>query len=139
MLFLVYRNNVRRVFKIITITVAVIGISFPVWYPYTENVRMKQEANLKAGGSFQSRETLWRDRIAEFKENPMLGSGFASINKEVIKAKDKINANGGIEPGSSWLFILSSVGLLGMLAFSTVFLFRLQKGYDKNIPRILCL
>ena len=87
MLFLVYRNNVRRVFKIITITVAVIGISFPVWYPYTENVRMKQEANLKAGGSFQSRETLWRDRIAEFKENPMLGSGFASINKEVIKAK----------------------------------------------------
>ena len=128
MLFLVYRNNVRRVFKIITITVAVIGISFPVWYPYTENVRMKQEANLKVGGSFKSRETLWGDRISEFKENPMLGNGFASINKEVIKAKDKINANGGIEPGSSWLFILSSVGLLGMLAFSTVFFVPIAKG-----------
>lgn len=128
MLFLVYRNNIRRIFKIITITVAVIGISFPVWYPYTENVRMKQEANLKAGGSFQSRETLWEDRIAEFKENPILGSGFASINKEVIKARDKINTNGGIEPGSSWLFILSSVGLLGILAFSTVFFVPIIKG-----------
>lgn len=132
MLFLVYRNNVRRVFRIITIIIAVIGISFPVWYPYTENVRMKQEANLKVGGSFKSRETLWGDRISEFKENPMLGNGFASINKEVIKAKDKINANGVIEPGSSWLFILSSVGLLGMLAFSTVFFVPIAKGLQQE-------
>lgn len=128
LLFLIYRNNICHVFKVVAITALVIGISFPVWYPYTENVRMKQEANQRVGGTFKSREVLWNDRVTEFKKSPILGSGFASINKEIIKAKDKINIMGGVEPGSSWLFILSSVGLLGMFAFLAIFLIPIIKG-----------
>lgn len=132
LLILVYKNNIRRVFKVVAIILFAIVISTPVWYPYTENVRMKQEANQQAGGTFHSRELLWNDRVTEFKKNPILGSGFASINKEIINAKDKINATGGIEPGSSWLFILSSIGLLGMLAFLTVFLIPIIKGLKQE-------
>ena len=56
----------------------------------------------------------------EFKAYPFFGVGFATMNKEAVSRSSK-SGSGTIEPGSSWLFLLSSMGLMGFLSFSILF------------------
>ena len=48
-------------------------------------------------------------------KSPVIGSGFASYNNTIVKRKS--SDTGNIEPGSSWLFLLSSTGLVGFISF----------------------
>lgn len=102
--------------KYLIVALFLVVISSPVWYPYTEKVREKTEARNAMGGQFSSRDDMWNARKAEFESNPVLGIGFSSV--DLKKSSDSVRANGGIEPGTSWLFMLSSVGLLGTLFFA---------------------
>ncbi len=117
LLYIRYGAQKAKLLKIFLSLIIGLLISGPIWYPYTEQIRFKQERNLRSGGTFQSRERLWEDRWAEFNNSPMIGSGFASMNKKLVKQKLTNNAKGGVEPGSSWLFLLSSTGILGLLCF----------------------
>lgn len=117
LLYIRYGAQKIKLLKILLSLIIGLLVSGPIWYPYTEQIRFKQERNLRSGGTFQSRERLWEDRWAEFNNSPIIGSGFASMNKELVKQKLTNNAKGGVEPGSSWLFLLSSTGLLGFLCF----------------------
>ena len=107
-------------------------VLFPVWFPYTEVVREKTEAREAMGGQFSSRDDLWSARVAEFESSPIWGIGFSSVDLE----KTSVRANGGIEPGSSWFFMLSSVGLFGTLFFSILILRPIFK-YMFNSNQIL--
>ena len=70
------------------------------------------------GSLTSSRDALWEDRIKEFKAFPVFGVGFASYNLNYIQSENSINRlSGTVEPGSSWLFLLSSLGLYGFLSF----------------------
>lgn len=138
-----YSHQKVKLFKISALATMGLLVSAPIWYPYTEQVRLKQKRNLEAGGTFQSREKIWEDRWREFEHNPILGSGFASMNKDLIKSKLTSNEQGGVEPGSSWLFLLSSMGLLGLISFLYVgvrpwikFL-RLKNIYNDPTPWLL--
>ena len=112
-----YSHQKIKLFKTSSLVIIALLLSSPIWYPYTEQVRLKQERNLDAGGTFHSRERIWEDRWREFKYSPILGSGFASMNKDLIKGETTNNERGGVEPGSSWLFLLSSIGILGFVSF----------------------
>lgn len=64
-----------------------------------------------------SREQLWLARIDEFCESPVVGVGFANVRRysslydnEVVKFADP---DKNIEPGSSWLNVLSTTGIIG--------------------------
>ena len=69
-----------------------------------------------------TRETLWNDRIAEFNNSPLIGVGFA-VQKDDIDEQSGDNEEGTIEPGSTYLMILSMTGVIGGLAF-IIFLFK---------------
>lgn len=116
-LFFYYRKRIKKLIKMTFISFLLICVSYPIWYPYTENIRMKQEASSEVGGLLTSREVLWEDRYNEFLDKPLLGSGFASMDLNLVKADKFDIETGSIEPGSSWLFLLSSIGILGFVAF----------------------
>lgn len=62
-------------------------------------------------GASNTREELWANRLAEFKQNPLTGIGIGVqlyTTKSTIFSKDK-----NIEPGSSYLTTLSMTGLMG--------------------------
>lgn len=89
-----------------------------LWWPYTERLRQKTESSRKNGGTVSSRERIWQDRIDEFTAFPLFGVGFSSFNLDYIQSEHTINRQAGtVEPGTSWLFLLSSLGLYGFLAF----------------------
>jgi len=71
-------------------------------------------------GTKNTRETLWEDRINEFKSSPIFGVGFAS-QSNVLADKTGEKMGGRIEPGSTYLMVLSMTGLLG--AFVLLFFF----------------
>lgn len=63
-----------------------------------------------------SRDSLWNNRISEFIQNPIFGIGFNTVNLDISHYEFKEESS-SIEPGSSWLFILSTTGLLGFISF----------------------
>ncbi|MCD8270162.1 MAG: O-antigen ligase family protein [Parabacteroides sp.] len=106
-----------------------------LWWPYTERLRQKTESSRDNGGTVSSREGLWQDRIDEFTAFPIFGVGFASYNLDYIQSEHSINRQTGtVEPGSSWLFLLSSLGLYGFLSFLLPFAYTVYILYkDKDI------
>ena len=84
------------------------------------------------GLTSNSRNTLWDERIYEFKTSPIFGIGFASsLDKSSILIKE----SGSLEPGSSWLAILAMTGILGFLSFSLLMLetvMKVLKNFHKN-------
>ena len=129
-LILMYRKRTKEMLKKLCVILFVGIVAFPVWYTYAENIRMKQEANKNAGSSFFSREVLWNDRLAEIEKSPIIGSGFAAMNKHVVT--QYANDEGGVEPGSSWLFLLSSLGIIGFTAFFNIAVCPILKSFKKN-------
>lgn len=80
------------------------------------------------GGSpvFFSRDKLWNARLTEFESSPMIGIGYANelyssnhVNGGVIDNNIEPGGMtaGSLEPGSSWLSILSYSGILGGATF----------------------
>lgn len=59
-----------------------------------------------------TREELWESRLQEFGESPVTGIGFAGVTQS-----QEISTYIPVEPGSSYLSILSMTGLLGLLGF----------------------
>ena len=70
---------------------------------------------MESRGLENTREVLWNDRIREFKTNPFFGVGFASQDDKLLEGKVG-GEKGNIEPGSTYLMILSMTGLFGTLA-----------------------
>ncbi len=67
-----------------------------------------------------SRDALWQARWEEFLSSPWVGIG---IGNQTVFAEpwddiDAIMATGNIEPGSSWLAVLSQTGAIGFIAFA---------------------
>lgn len=107
----------------IGVILAVIGsLTFPLWGGALDDVVAKQNANVEAGGSFESRSSKWEARIEEFQSDPLFGVGFASVDLSNVKAMDDTNGDSGVvETGSSWLCIFSMTGLIGAFLLLPVF------------------
>lgn len=68
-----------------------------------------------------SRDSLWGARWEEFLSSPWVGIG---IGNQTVFAEPwddvaRILTTGNIEPGSSWLAVLSQTGVIGLIAFLT--------------------
>ena len=124
-LFLRFRSNLTKFSIVLLLIVAIAGITFPIWGGLTDFLVEKQQGNIELGGStLYSRERKINARIAEFKSSPVVGIGFASVDPQL----DVVNfSNGQIEPGTSWLAILSMTGLLGISAFLLICFFMFKK------------
>lgn len=90
----------------------ILGLSFPIWQNALYGISVKNE-NSSELGEYGSRTVKFYSRISEFVSSPVYGVGFASIDP---KGDDYYNAETGvIEPGSSWLALLSMTGVCGFL------------------------
>lgn len=119
-LFLLFKYNsgiksgkIRGVIYVLLVIV----ISFPLWGNYLEGVQKKMRNNIERGSPFASRESIWKERLSEFKSSPIIGIGYASktINKFDNEEKSQV------ELGSSYLGILSMTGLIGLISFLVIF------------------
>ena len=117
-LYIKYRTRLTRFAIVILVVLAVGGVTFPIWGGITDFLVQKQQISMDLGGSIMSsRETKFNARIIEFKSKPICGIGFATVDPLL----DKVNlSDGQIEPGSSWLAILSMTGLLGLITFLSI-------------------
>lgn len=80
-------------------------------------------------GIDNTRTELWHDRILEFSSSPFFGVGFAAQDLTLDGRIGKgANEQGGVEPGSTYLMILSMTGAIGL--FSLILLF---SNYIKEI------
>ena len=101
--------------KIVIIAV-VVALLLPSAGFITSRVMEKQRQREEMGqGVFDSRNEKFTYRLQEFEEHPFQGVGFAAIDPDL---GDNYNPSSGvIEPGSSWLFVLSMAGILGFIPF----------------------
>lgn len=112
----IYRHHVMRLGRVLFTALCLAVLTSGFWWAHTEALRSKMENGEKAGSVTSSRDRLWEARMDEFKAFPIFGVGFATMNKESVSKIVKLGS-GTIEPGSSWLFLLSSMGLVGFLSF----------------------
>lgn len=124
-LFRRYRANLTRFSVVLLLIIAIGGITFPIWGGFTDFLVEKQEGNIEKGGSMMySRERKIEARIIEFKSSPITGIGFATVDPKL----DVVDfSNGRIEPGTSWLAVLSMTGLLGFSAFLIICILTFKK------------
>ena len=135
LLAIICKNNIRLLLKVYVSLFIVLMAASPILLPYTEAVRQKQENNMKLGGTFSSRDKLFDDRITEFIASPIIGSGFASVNENVAHNTSINKDTGTIEPGSSWLFVLSSMGIIAFAIFSFLIIKPIIKLYLVSSPK----
>lgn len=108
-LYFSFKENLMKLLRIFLLTSLVVVIGFPIYAPLAKNLVIKQSANVESGGTFSSRSSKWGNRIAEFKSSPIFGIGFASVDSRNVDDYDGHT----IEPGSSWLGVLSMTGMIG--------------------------
>jgi O-antigen ligase len=119
LIFITYRKSKRKFVTVFIVSAILILSTFNFWLPYAENVILKNQSRVETDNILSGRETMWKDRIEDFKYSPIYGVGFASMKNDF---NSKINIDGTFEPGSGWLFILSSLGLLGFITFVILFI-----------------
>ena len=111
MIYQVNKKNGR--FIPILLGIILVGmLSFPLWERYTVGIATKNEAYSELG-AMGSRAQKWSARITEFSTSPVCGIGYASVDKRL----DVVGPGGVVEPGSSWLAILSMTGIIGLILF----------------------
>lgn len=100
------------------VTILFIGaITYPLWNSALDGINTKNKGNLGKSLNTDSRSEKWRIRLAEFSDSPVWGIGFVAVSN-----RDNYNkSNGIIEPGSSWLAVLSMTGFIGFALFCVIF------------------
>lgn len=136
-----YRRNMKLFLKVLFSMLIVISVSYPLWESYLVTVAGKIERSREVGSMTTTRDALWQVRMMEFKESPVCGIGFNYVDETILPPVYKIAAkNGVIEPGSGWLFLLSSLGIMGTIPFLLLFgkpLFRIYKKAESYSDEIL--
>ena len=118
-LIIIYASkNIFSSIKILFVSILVMMFSFPLWSGIAAGVINKQAQRTSAGGVFDSRTTKFMARFDEFTNSPIIGVGFSAIDPYGRDGYNKIN--GTIEPGSSWLCVLSMTGIIGFVLFVSI-------------------
>lgn len=142
LLYLHRKAIMSRLTKKTAILTAIAGILvlIAVVPPAMAIIKHKTAISESHGSLFYSRKELWDNRIREFKSSPLLGIGYAN---ELPSSKDAPIDLTEIEPGSSWLSLLSYGGVIGtasFLVFAAVLIKRLVKiRHNRDFPFYLSL
>lgn len=118
----------RPFVKNLSIILLILLTTYPLWGSAMDSVKEKHRRHADESELFDSRSEKIECRLLEFQSSPIWGVGFSAIDP---KFKDNYGDNGTIEPGSSWLGVLSMTGLVG-LSFVIAMLCRGLKGVWQN-------
>ena len=127
MIFLLYKYSAKkRTFvKYLVSSIFILTVTFPLWSGSLSRMAAKQEI-FEEQGRFGTRTNKWENRIAEFSSSPLIGIGFSSVGEN---SGDLDKNSGVIEPGTSWLAVLSMTGIIGFLFVFSFFF----KAYRINL------
>ena len=104
-----YRRIGRSLTPIILVTGFVIALIWINPFSIMSGIEEKIERTEKLQDFSGGRNKMFETRYKEFHESPIFGVGFSSMRYT------HINEKGYFEPGSGWVFILSSTGLAGFV------------------------
>ena len=112
------------------------GVSFPFWSHGLDRLKMEQDNNTELG-TFGSRTQKYGSRIREFTQSPIIGIGFSTVdpNGDDLYQRE----TGTVEPGSSWLAVLSMTGIIGFFFISFLFFdsYKIVAGYGDLFQKSL--
>lgn len=129
--FLKNGRNTSRLLKTVSIIILALIVTFPLWRKFTERIGEKMEYSQEQGDLFVTRTALIQMRINEFIKSPIIGVGFSSVD---IKISDRFDKETGIvEPGSSWLALLSMTGIIGFILMNNYLIRKLLRYFNSNI------
>lgn len=132
-----YGNKTRaKSIKQLLSVIILACVTFPIWESTTSGISQKNMAN-KSMGEYGSRTEKFEARLSEFESSPIFGVGFASID---INGKDVYDPRSGVvEPGSSWLGVLSMTGVVGLVFMLLIYFkaFRSAVNSDSNYGSLL--
>lgn len=94
------------------LAVVAMVLLFPIYQPYINAVLNKHEHHGDMG-IYDTRTIKFEARIDEFSKSPVYGVGFCAIDPNGKDAYNRLT--GSIEPGSSWLAVLSMCGMIGFI------------------------
>lgn len=128
-LMMLYQSNKKNgKFIQVLMGILLVGmLTLPLWENFMTNLEAKSVAN-KGLGAYGSRTEKWTARMTEFSSSPLIGIGFASVDARL----DDVGIGGVVEPGSSWLCILSMTGIIGFILFVIILIKPFQ--YLKSHP-----
>jgi O-antigen ligase len=132
-MFILYkeqRKAIGRLGRNIVMLFILLSVSYPMWDSLTINIIEKQQGNISSGNMYKSRESKWEARFKEFQSSPIFGVGFATVSEDSGDEFNKITVI--IEPGSSWLAVLSMLGILGFIPVVYLFASNLYAMYKDN-------
>ena len=118
-LVIIYRQKTHYFIKVSIGTIVILLFTFSLWSPYLENLEQKNASAQSAGSFTNTRDILWQTRIEEFKSSPLFGIGFSTV--DIDREGSNYTKDGIIETGSSWLCILSMIGILGFISFLFIY------------------
>lgn len=113
LLLATYKGRRNKMLGIVFVSGILMTFTYPIWSSFTDGIRNKMAEQDLANNS---RTELWKERIEEFKDAPIFGQGFAAFDLNISYNSYNLDT-GGVEPGSSWLFVLSSLGCVGFILF----------------------
>lgn len=101
-------GSVNRFIQVSIVSFIIAASTFSFWEGALSNVLEKNGGGVAL--NFDSRNSLWLDRLEDFQESPIFGVGFcAAVHYDYGVDAD----SGRFESGTSWLIILSMLGILG--------------------------
>lgn len=116
-LFIVFSDKWKRLrWLLLSIVAAGVLISL-IGGDVTFRVKKKFEIGSAMNSIIFSREQLWKSRLEEFAEHPVLGIGFTNATRVSTiydnQVVDHLPSDVREEAGSSWLSVLSNTGIIG--------------------------
>lgn len=118
MLSMYYRNKATAKFLMAIGGVTIVFCIYPEWwYDFAHIIYRKFNSGVTHGSLTWSRDSLWAARWQEFMESPFYGVGLGAVRYFAYpwNNPEEILSHGHIEPGSSWLGVLSQTGIVGFI------------------------
>jgi O-antigen ligase len=128
----------RHVVKILVISILAVSLLFtsPVvrsrFWKAREDISQYQQGNVNT--SLGLRFYMWKIAFSEIKKHPFLGVGTAGFKNswEVYKKDDPSLPPSVFHPHSSFLYMLVSYGIFGLVAFCWLLFIMLKKGWQNR-------
>lgn len=139
LIFLEYKKSLSKMFVVVVSVIALAIVAFPLYESYLGGIMYKQDSAEKAGSTTSSRDALWATRIYEFNKSPIFGIGCFAVDTSIQSEEDDPEAEfynpynavtGSVELGSSYLGLLSQLGIIGFLAFIVIFIKSFYRCYE---------
>ncbi len=128
--FNVFSRAIKKNIGVVSIVVILLILSIAPALAYFSDF-LENSTRIVYKGTNNSREGLWKARLADFQINPLSGAGFATVSKKVMarnNVQSGVSDSGQVEFGALYGHALSTMGLIGLMTLLILFVRLLMIG-----------